>query len=145
MERGTGAPLSRIQAMHRLLEGVYASAKDPIGGSWSLEQLTQVAERGESLCLWAQGELVSFILYHRLMDGLDIMVLATCVNHQGRGLMEALLNHLCQNLYPHSSVWLEVHSGNGPAQMLYEKLGFRRCGVRRRYYRDGGDAILYAY
>ncbi len=38
---------------------------------------------------------------------------------------------------------LEVRASNLPAQKLYEKFGFRRAGVRRRYYSDNNeDAII---
>ena len=41
-----------------------------------------------------------------------------------------------------ASVFLEVAAANGPAGLLYEGAGFVRCGVRRRYYADGGDALV---
>lgn len=38
---------------------------------------------------------------------------------------------------------LEVRVSNLPAQRLYEKFGFRRAGVRRRYYSDNNeDAVI---
>jgi ribosomal-protein-alanine N-acetyltransferase len=38
---------------------------------------------------------------------------------------------------------LEVRAGNSPAIALYERLGYRRVGVRRGYYGDNGeDAFL---
>lgn len=36
-------------------------------------------------------------------------------------------------------VTLEVRRSNGPAQRLYESLGFERMGVRGRYYADNGE------
>ncbi len=38
-------------------------------------------------------------------------------------------------------VWLEVSSKNISARNFYEKWGFASSGVRKRYYRDGADAI----
>ena len=37
---------------------------------------------------------------------------------------------------------LEVRASNLPAQRLYEKYGFRRAGVRRRYYSDNNEDAL---
>ncbi len=37
---------------------------------------------------------------------------------------------------------MEVSVKNIPARGLYEKLGFRKVGIRKRYYPDGSDAIL---
>jgi ribosomal-protein-alanine N-acetyltransferase len=41
-------------------------------------------------------------------------------------------------------VTLEVRADNRGAIALYEGLGFRRAGLRRKYYRDGADALVLA-
>jgi len=38
---------------------------------------------------------------------------------------------------------LEVKADNTGAQHLYERLGYRRFGIRHAYYNDGHDAIRY--
>jgi ribosomal-protein-alanine N-acetyltransferase len=40
-----------------------------------------------------------------------------------------------------TAVFLEVRADNPPAQRMYERFGFERIGVRRRYYDDGTDAF----
>ncbi len=40
------------------------------------------------------------------------------------------------------SAWLEVRAGNVPAIGLYEQFGFIVNGQRKRYYKDGEDALL---
>lgn len=42
-----------------------------------------------------------------------------------------------------TSITLEVNSTNIPAQKLYEKLGFKRVGLRKKYYNNTNDAIIY--
>lgn len=41
-------------------------------------------------------------------------------------------------------VLLEVAESNAPARTLYAGLGFRQIARRRRYYSDGGDALVLA-
>jgi len=42
----------------------------------------------------------------------------------------------------HSTVFLEVRVGNGPAIGLYKKHGFVQLGVRKNYYQpSGADAL----
>ena len=39
--------------------------------------------------------------------------------------------------------FLEVRMSNTPAQRLYEKFGFCRIAVRKKYYENGEDAVVY--
>ena len=63
----------------------------------------------------------------------------------GRALMEAAESWARENRV--AKLELHVFPHNTPAIALYEKLGYRREGMRRRHYRRGGrllDAILMA-
>lgn len=42
-----------------------------------------------------------------------------------------------------SSITLEVNSNNTPAIKLYEKFGFKVVGLRKKYYNNIDDAIIY--
>ena len=57
-----------------------------------------------------------------------------------RQLMEALLTDARGRGCLRAT--LEVDSTNTAAQALYRRLGFRTEGVRRAYYRSGGDALI---
>ena len=41
-----------------------------------------------------------------------------------------------------AAIFLEVAEGNAGARAFYEGLGFAEVGRRRRYYRDGQDAVV---
>jgi hypothetical protein len=43
---------------------------------------------------------------------------------------------------PEAIAVLDVRADNSAAVALYEKLGFERTAVRRRYYATGGDALV---
>lgn len=54
----------------------------------------------------------------------------------GRALLEALLARAC------GPVYLEVRTDNAPAIALYERYGFVKIGIRKRYYQpSGADAF----
>lgn len=74
----------------------------------------------------------------------DVLTLGIDPREQGHGWGARLLGELlgeagrrrCVN------VLLEVRGTNAPALALYERHGFRRLAVRRKYYADGDDAIV---
>lgn len=41
--------------------------------------------------------------------------------------------------------WLEVHEKNQGAIRLYERVGFHKNAIRKKYYPDGGHALIYVY
>ena len=41
--------------------------------------------------------------------------------------------------------WLEVHERNHAAIKLYERVGFHLKAMRKKYYPDGGHALIYVY
>jgi ribosomal-protein-alanine N-acetyltransferase len=70
------------------------------------------------------------------------------VSHRARrrGLADELLTEFCEHALRDWScerVMLEVRPSNLAAQRLYEKHGFEKVAIRKRYYQDGEDALLY--
>ena len=41
-----------------------------------------------------------------------------------------------------ASLFLEVSDANAPARALYAGFGFTEVGRRKRYYKDGADALV---
>ncbi len=60
-------------------------------------------------------------------------------DHQGRGIGTALLRALLERADELAApVFLEVRTDNEPALALYDKHGFTRVGLRKRYYQPSG-------
>ena len=53
-----------------------------------------------------------------------------------------MIDNVVTNLLP-QKVYLEVSNVNNRALMLYETLGFKKNCIRKRYYSDNSDAIMY--
>ena len=64
--------------------------------------------------------------------------------YQRRGLGEALVQYVIALARDHGTpeVTLECRESNTAALALYNKYGFREEGRRKRYYRDGEDALI---
>lgn len=74
-----------------------------------------------------------------------VQTIAVAPSHQrhgaGTALLDALLAEAERRGCPH--VDLEVRADNEVALGMYERRGFRRIGVRRRYYQPSGtDAVV---
>lgn len=80
-----------------------------------------------------------------MVDEAHITTFAVHPDLRRRRIGERLLQRLFDLAAELAAEWLtlEVRASNIAAQALYEKYGFRRAGVRRRYYSDNGeDAVI---
>lgn len=76
-------------------------------------------------------------------DEASVQTLGVRRDQQGRGIGSALLDDLLGEADRRGvrRTFLEVRTDNRTALRLYERCGFGRLRVRRRYYRDGSDAL----
>jgi len=75
----------------------------------------------------------------------DVMTVAVAPGHRRRGLGDTLMTELCRRGADAGAqaLTLEVRADNAPALRLYERHGFERVSVRRRYYQpDDVDAVV---
>lgn len=93
----------------------------------------------------ATGYVVGIAGFWIMVDEAHITTIAVRKAYQRQGIGEQLLISVIEMAARLSAkvVTLEVRISNIPAQMLYEKYGFQRVGLRRAYYTDNGeDALL---
>jgi [ribosomal protein S18]-alanine N-acetyltransferase len=91
------------------------------------------------------GQVVGYAGLCDYPDEAWVQTVAVAPSSQGRGLGARLLTELLEEAARRGQrvVSLEVRAGNVIAQRLYERHGFGRSGVRRRYYQpEGEDAVL---
>jgi len=144
--RNSLAPLHQVALAPEHLEACFSLDQASLGGLWSRSQWQSELEderrpgvglcQGQQLLAMASGWLV--------VDELHITLVAVDPGQQRRGLgrrvLEALLLVAGQQGALHAT--LEVARSNTAAVALYRRLGFRDAGVRRRYYRNGEDALI---
>ena len=108
-------------------------------------ELAQQPYTRHYVVLEQDGEIIGYGGLAAAADEGDIQTIGIRAAHQGRGLGAALLTELLEEAGRRGcrAVFLEVRADNDPAQRLYEKFGFARIGVRKRYYQPSGmDAIV---
>jgi ribosomal-protein-alanine N-acetyltransferase len=89
-------------------------------------------------------DIVGYAGLWLMVDEAHITTFAVHPDHRRRKIGERLLQRLFEIAVVMSAEWLtlEVRASNLAAQKLYEKYGFRRAGVRRRYYSDNNEDAL---
>lgn len=101
------------------------------------------------LSLWLVAmdgaELAGYVGSQSVLGEADVMNVAVAPSHRRRGIAQALLNRLQQELAVRQvcSLTLEVRASNASAVALYEKLGYLQVGRRPNYYhKPKEDALI---
>jgi ribosomal-protein-alanine N-acetyltransferase len=92
----------------------------------------------------AQELVLGFVGLWLMMGEAHIVTLAVRESRRRRGLGELLLIRAVDVAMAHGQevITLEVRRTNDAAISLYEKYGFSRAGLRRRYYENDEDAVI---
>ncbi|GAA4179447.1 ribosomal protein S18-alanine N-acetyltransferase [Streptosporangium oxazolinicum] len=90
------------------------------------------------------GVIVGYAGLAAAGDQADVQTIAVLTEWRGSGVGGAMLTELLAEAARRGagSVFLEVRADNLGAQAVYDRFGFERIGLRRRYYEDGTDAIM---
>ncbi len=89
------------------------------------------------------GEPVAFINYYIMYERAEIININVLEEYQNQKIASKLLEYMVNECISHNvkSITLEVKETNIKAIHLYEKFGFSKVAVRRKYYK-GIDGIL---
>ena len=128
----TADDVDDVAALDRVLFGPDAWSVPQVG-----EELT-----GEHRRAWVVGEpeVVGYAVTRTVGDVTDLQRIAVHPAHRRRGLAHVLLAAVAAG-DPHRML-LEVSAGNAGAIAFYTAEGFAEIDRRRRYYRDGSDAVV---
>lgn len=98
--------------------------------------------------LLAGDTLLGYFIAMQGVDEVHLLNITVVPEHQGQGWARVMLDALAvwSRGLAAQWLWLEVRVSNTRAQKLYETQGFRRMGLRKAYYPNGGapreDAIV---
>jgi [ribosomal protein S18]-alanine N-acetyltransferase len=128
---------------------------------WSLAMFVLELSKPSGVCLAAEvevmpkatgdepagrgtTELVGYLVCSRYDLVWHIMNVSVDPDRRRRRIATAMLRELFERVAdPDAQFTLEVRRTNRAALELYDRLGFKAAGVRRRYYADNGeDAIV---
>ena len=114
---------------------------------WTVSTLKGELENPNSQYIVAKlnNKIVGFGGIWKAVDDIHITDIVVKKSRRRQNIGTILLEQLIilakkENI---TSITLEVNSTNIPAQNLYEKFGFKRVGLRKKYYNNINDAIIY--
>ena len=131
------------------LEQIYALEKMVFKNeAWTLDMLKielLFSITSETLIIEENRSIIGYFIYRKLLGEYHILNFGVSPFRQKKGIGGALLKFFLDDLEDISTVFLEVKKNNFPAINLYEKNGFKVCGERKKYYKDGSSALLMIY
>lgn len=114
---------------------------------WTISTLKNELQNPNSQYIIAKlnNEIVGFGGIWKAVDDIHITDIVVKKIFRRQNIGSIILKQLIslaekQNI---TSITLEVNSINIPAQKLYEKIGFKKVGLRKKYYNNTDDAIIY--
>lgn len=121
--------------------------KSCFASPWDLSSILSVLEsRNASLYLAEEnGVPVSYCLAASVLDEAELLRIAVLPDYRRRGIADRLMKLLLSE-WRESGIrqaFLEVRESNTAAVALYEKNGFRPVCIRKKYYDNGENAIVY--
>lgn len=111
---------------------VTADMKNPLNDTW--------------LLIDGCGGVAAYCMFSTVLDEASLDRIAVRGDLRRCGAAQMLIDNMVSVCKGKGvvTVYLEVRQSNAAAIGLYEKNGFNRVGVRKRYYADNGeDAVLY--
>jgi ribosomal-protein-alanine N-acetyltransferase len=131
------------------LEPILALEAASFTNPWPREMLArELAESPVSRLYVArtvEGVVAAFCLCWLVVDELHVNTIAVDPAFRRRGLATDMMRHVMAEAVRDGArrATLEVRRSNAAAIALYERLGFRACAVRPRYYsRPDEDALI---
>jgi ribosomal-protein-alanine N-acetyltransferase len=116
---------------------------------WTRGNFTDSLASGYAVQLLCAGEhLLGYYVAMRGVEETHLLNLTVAPAFQRQGWARLLLDALVLWSRAQSAhwLWLEVRASNAPARTLYQSHGFRRVGMRPRYYPAAGggreDAVV---
>ena len=116
--------------------------------SWGAKAVAEgIADRHARVIVAAPGAGASpagFAFWRRAGDEAEILSIGVARRMRRRGCARAMLEAIIMAARADGvrTLYLEVDVANAAAAILYQSLGFQKIGRRKRYYRNGGDALV---
>ena len=84
----------------------------------------------------ADGKIVGYCGFWRVSGEAQVTNIAVLPEYRRQKIAQNLVKKMLEFCKEDEQIVLEVRESNFAAILLYEKLGFRKAGIRKRFYHD---------
>jgi ribosomal-protein-alanine N-acetyltransferase len=91
-------------------------------------------------------EIIGYVCFWTVSDEAQITNITVKEKFRRKGLGSRLMKYIIDisSAMKIKKMFLEVRASNCPALSLYEKFGFKKIEVRKKYYSNSNDAVIMA-
>ena len=113
---------------------------------WNQNQWENELEKDyvTAIGIYLNNSILGVCVFYKIFDEAEIRYLSVHPSYQRRGLGKKLIYKIlkeCKNKKIRR-IFLEVSLKNKKALSFYDYFGFYTINIRKKYYKDGSDALL---
>ena len=113
---------------------------------WNQNQWEKELEKDyiNAMGIFLNNSIIGVCVIHKIYDEAEIRYLSVHPSYQKRGLGKKLINQIIKECKNENikRIFLEVSIKNKQALSFYDYFGFKTISIRKKYYKDGSDALL---
>ena len=113
---------------------------------WNQNQWENELEKDyvTAIGIYLNDSILGVCVFHKIYDEAEIRYLSVHPSYKRIGLGKKLIYKIFKECKDENikRIFLEVSIKNKQALCFYDNLGFKTIYIRKKYYRDGTDALL---
>ena len=113
---------------------------------WNQNQWEKELEKDDvtAMGVYFKNSIIGVCVIHKIFNEVEIRYLSVHPLYQKRGIGKKLIYQIFKDCNKENikRIFLEVSCKNKRALRFYDIFGFETISIRKRYYKDGSDALL---